>query len=232
MAEERDSGKRVQDMPPLYQEMGLLEQFNLPPGVIRVLRRNQRAIWTVLAALLLFALALSAYSAYSGHRQEKAAAALDAALRAQSGQRELLQQVQNDFAATPSALWADVALARLDEREGKADDAIQRYQGIRTRLDKKSPLLAPVLAKLAAMEEQKKNWEAAISYYQELEQLQGYAADAHLHMGRVYEAQGKKEEALARYKRFLDDTATAGEQADADPRRQMISSHIELLQAR
>lgn len=232
MAEEHDTGKKVQGIPPLYQETGLLERFNLPPGLIRVLRRNQRAIWTALALVLVLALGLSAYNAYTDHRRSKAATALDAALQAQSGQRELLQGVQDEFGDTPSALWAEVALARLDEKEGKLDDAIRRYQGLQTRLNDKSPLLAPLLGKLAALEEQKKDWEAALTHYRELGRLDGYGADANLAMGRVYEAQGKKEEALASYRQFLEDTATPGEQADADPRRQMIAIRIELLQAR
>ena len=229
MAEQRGAERIPQDLPPLFQEVGLLEQFNLPPKLIRFLRRHLRAIWLVIVAIVVIAVAIAAFSAYRDNRMEKAAIALDVAMQAQDGRRELLQNVQADFAATPSALWAEIALARLDEQEGKIGEATQRYQTVRGRLVSASPLTPLVLGKLAALEEQQKNWEASMAYYQELAQLDGFAADAHLGLGRIYEAQSKKEEALAMYGKFLELTAITTDEAGADPRRQMILSYIELL---
>ena len=232
MAEQRSAERISQDLPPLFQEAGLLEQFNLPPKLIRFLRRHQRTIWLVIVTIMVIAVAIAAYNAYRDNRAEKAAIALDAAMQAQDGRRELLQKVQTDFTSTPSALWAEIALARMDEQENKADEAIQRYQAVRARLVAASPLTPLVLGKLAALEEQKKNWDASLAYYQELSKLDGFAADAHLGLGRVYEAQGKKEEALAMYGKFLELTAITSEESGADPRRQMILSYIELLRAK
>lgn len=231
MAEQHGADKRLQDLPPLFQESGLLEQFNLPPKLIRFLRRYQSAIWAVIAAAIVLALALAGYNAYTGHRRAKGAEALDTAMQAGENRRDLLAQVRDDYASTPSALWAEVALARMNEQENKADEAIQRYQAVRARLKPGSQLMPLVLGKLAALEEQKKNWEAALAYYQELGKIDSFAADAHLNMGRLYEAQAKKDEALAMYKKFLEFTAAGTEQSGPDPRRQMIQSHIELLQA-
>lgn len=232
MAEQREAERKQQDMAPLFQEAGLLEQFNLPPKLIRFLRRNQRAIWGTITAAVVIALAIAAFNAYKNHRVYKAAVALDVAMQAQEGQRDLLHKVQDDFSATPSALWAGIALARLDEQEGKLDAAIQKYQGVRAQLIASSQLTPLVLGKLAGLEEQKKNWDAALAYYRELGQIDGFAAGAHLSMGSIYEAQGNKDEALAMYRKFLELTAVTIEESGVDPRRQMILSRVELLQAK
>ncbi len=232
MAEQQGAEKRQQDLPPLFQGAGLLEQFNLPPKLIRFLRRHQRTLWLLLSACIVLAVAVAAYNTYQDSRMEKAAIALDAALQNKDARREMLQQVQNDYAATPSALWAAIALARMDEEEKKTDEAIQRYQAVRAKLEQKSPLIPLVLGKLAALEEEKKNGDAALAYYQEMAKLDGFAADAYLNMGRIYEEQGKKDDALGMYKQFLDFTAVTTEASGTDPRRQMIQSHIELLQAK
>lgn len=232
MAEQHGAERKLQDLPPLFQETGLLEQFNLPPKLIRFLRHNQRAIWAVIAAALVLALAVAGYNAYTDHRRAKGAEALDAAMQAGESRRDLLQQVRDEYSSTPSALWAEIALARMDEQENKADEAIQRYQAVRAKLKQGSQLLPLVLGKLASLEEQKKNWDASVAYYQELAKLDGFVADAHLNMGRLYEDQGKKDEALGMYKKFLEFTAVTTEQSGPDPRRQMIQSHIELLQAK
>ena len=232
MAEQHGAERRPQDLPPLFQEAGLLEQFNLPPKLILFLRRYQSAIWAVFASAIVLALAVAGYNAYTDHRSAKAAEALDTAMQAGEGRRDLLVQVRDDYSSTPSALWAEVALARMDEQENKADEAIQRYLAVRAKLKPSSHLIPLVLGKLAALEEQKKNWDASLAYYQELAKIDGFAADAHLNMGRLYEAQAKNDEALAMYKKFLEFTAVTTEQSGTDPRRQMVQSHIELLQAK
>ena len=40
MAEPNSAGRTPQEPPPLYHEAGLLEEFNLPPKVIRYLRAH------------------------------------------------------------------------------------------------------------------------------------------------------------------------------------------------
>lgn len=231
MAEQHGADKRLQDLPPLFQESGLLEQFNLPPKLIHFLRRNQSTIWVLVAAAIVLALAVAGYNTYTDHRWARGAEALDTAMQAGEGRRDLLQQVRDDFSSTPSALWAQVALARMDEQENKVDQAIESYQAVRAKLKPDSQLLPLVLGKLGTLEEQKKNWDASLAYYQELAKIDGFAADAHLNMGRLYEAQAKKDEALAMYKKFLEFTAVTTEQSGVDPRRQMVQSYIELLQA-
>lgn len=105
MAEQREAEKNA-GYGATFQEAGLLEQFNLPPKLIRFLRRNQRTIWGTIAAAVAIALAIAAFNGYKNHRVYKAAVALDVAMQAQEGQRDLLHKVQDDFSTTPSALWA------------------------------------------------------------------------------------------------------------------------------
>ena len=52
--------------------------------------------------------------------------------------------------------------------------------------------------------------------------LSDLAPDAALAMGRIYEAQDKKAEALTMYKKFVEATAISLEESGVDQRRQMI----------
>lgn len=72
----------------------------------------------------------------------------------------------------------------------------------------------------------------ALGYLERLEGIAGRAPDTALAMGRIYETQDKKAEALAMYKKFVEATAISLEESGVDQRRQMIMSHMELMQAR
>ena len=232
MAEPNSAGRTPQEPPPLYHEAGLLEEFNLPPKAIRYLRAHQRQLWTIFGLALALVLVLAGIDSYRGHWLKKGAEALDAALHAESGQREQLEKLLADYGATPSALWAEVELARLDEQAGKTEAAVSRYQAVLGKLKRDSKLEPLVLGKLAGLEENRKHWDAALGYLERLEGIAGRAPDAALAMGRIYEAQGKKAEALAMYKKFVEATAISLEESGVDQRRQMIMSHMELMQAR
>ena len=230
MTAQNGPGKMPPDSPPLYHEVGLLEQFNLPPHVIRFIRAHQRQLWRIFACVVALALLVAGIDAYRNHRQIKAAEALDAALQAESGQREQLAQVSKKYSSTPSALWAEVTLAQLDEEEKKISEAIKRYQSILAWLKPDSQLEPLIRGKLAGLEEQQKNWSAALAHYEVLGKQEDYAAESRLGMARMYEALGQKERALARYKKFVELTAVSTAESGEDPRRQLVLAHLELLQ--
>ena len=163
---------------------------------------TRQGLWTIFGLALALVLVLAGIDSYRGHRLKKGAEALDAALHAESGQREQLEKLLADYGATPSALWAEVELARLDEQAGKTEAAVSRYQAVLDKLKRDSKLEPLVLGKLAGLEENRKHWDAALGYLKRLEGIAGRAPDAALAMGRIYETQGKKAEARAMYRDF------------------------------
>ena len=224
-------GQPPKDSPPLFHEYGLLEQFNLPPKAIRFIRANQRKIWGVVIACAAAALLIAGIDAYFDYRLKKAAEALDAAMQASGAeQRELLAGVSRKYGSTPSAQWAEVNLARLDEEGGKPEEAIARYRKLQGKFPKNSPMQPLLLGRMAALEEGREQWDAALSLYKSLSENNEFAPDAFLGMGRIHEARGKKDEALAMYKKFVEYTAVSTEESGVDPRRQMVLTRLEEMQ--
>lgn len=211
------------------QPVGLLEQFNLPPRLIAFIRRNQRAIWVTVIVGCLLAIGVAAYSAYRDNRTAKAASALDTALIAKQDTRQLLDRVVQDFASTPSAQWAKIELAALEEREGQPAKAIARLEEINATLPAQSLLKPLVVSKLAGLYENTKQLDKSLAMYTELATREEFAAEAYRAMGRVNEQLGKKEEAAAMYGKYLESAATSSVQGQADPSREMVQFRLNQL---
>ncbi len=217
---------------PLGPPPGLLEQFNLPPKVIAFVRRNQRMIWVAVVACAMVSVAVSGYTTYRDHRAAKAASALDAALMAKTDLRQRLEQVGRDFAATPSALWANIELAQMDEKEQQPGKALARYEQINTGLSAKSPLKPLLLFKIATLLEREKQFDKALATHGQLAGFAHFAAEAHRAMGRINEAQGNKDQAAAMYAKYLELTAVPpeqGRQAPPDPERELVQFRLNQL---
>jgi predicted negative regulator of RcsB-dependent stress response len=229
MAEQSAFDRKNIELQTLAPPMGLLEHFNLPPAVIKFIRRNQRAIWTAVTGVVILIVAISAYTSYRQYRIEKAASALDAALVATQDKRQLLDKVVQEYGSTPSGLWAQIELGFLDEKEGQGAKAITRFEEINTALAAKSLLKPLVLSKLGALYENEKQFDKALALYSELAGRQGFAPDAYRAMGRVNEQLGKTEEAAAMYGKYLELTVVQGGEGKADPVREMVQSRLNQL---
>ena len=217
---------------PLGPPPGLLEQFNLPPRAIAFLRRNQRLIWVVVAVCAALAVAVSGFTTYRDHRAAKAASALDAALLAKADNRQLLEQVTREYASTPSALWAGIELAWMDEKEQQRGKALGRYEQFNASLPSTSPLKPLILFKIAALQEQEKQYDQALATNGQLAGLAGFEAEAVRSMGRIHETMGNKEQATVMYSRFLELTtvkAEQGQQAPRDPERELVQFRLNQL---
>lgn len=229
MAEQSAFDRKNIQLQTLSPPMGLLEQFNLPPAVITFIRRNQRAIWMVVAGCVFLAVAVSGYTSYRQYRAGTAASALDVALEAKQDSRALLEKVVQEYSSTPSSLWAKVELAFLDEKEGQRPKAITRFEEINAGLAVQSLLKPLVLGKLAALHEDEKQFDKALVYYTELAGKEGFAAEAYRAMGRVNEQLGKSAEAATMYGKYLELTPSQGGQQRIDPVREMVQARINQL---
>lgn len=229
MAEQTTVDRDAIKLQPLAPPMGLLEQFNLPPKTIALIRRNQGAIWTVIVLGVVLALAISGYSTYREYQEDKAASALDAALIAKQGNRQLLDKVVREYGANAAGLWAKIELARLEEKEGQRAKAISRLEEINAGLAAGASLKPLILSKLAGLYELEQQADKALGIYTELSGNEWFAAEAYRAMGRLHEQAGKKEEAAAMYGKYLELTGAQIGQAKADPTREMVQSRLNQL---
>ncbi|MCI5138391.1 MAG: hypothetical protein D3922_08235, partial [Candidatus Electrothrix sp. AR1] len=61
------------------QHNGVLDQLDLPPGVVEFLQKNQRKIWTVVIIVATVIIVAALYDSYRTYTTNKAAKAYDAA---------------------------------------------------------------------------------------------------------------------------------------------------------
>lgn len=228
MAEQNTLDRDAIKLQPLTP-MGLLEQFNLPPNVVRFIRRYQQAIWMGISALVILAVAAAVYSTYREHAATKAPSALDAALTAKQDNRRLLEEVAREYGSTTSGLWARIELGLLDEREGQRQQAIARLAEVNSGRGVPTHLKPMLLTKLSGLHEQEGQFDQAIVLATELAAIEGFAPHAYRTLGRLNEQLGRKEEAAAMYAKYLELTEGAASPGGVDPVRDMVQTRLNLL---
>jgi predicted negative regulator of RcsB-dependent stress response len=208
---------------------GVLDQLNLPPGLIRFLRKNQRTIWIVVAVIATVVTVVALYDSYRTYQENKAVSAYDAALQA-TGQekRDRLAALAEQYGSTHIAPWAMIELARMDSDEGNIDAALGQLDKVNKLTGHKNPLKPLVLYRIAGLDEEKKDLGQAVPLYQELAAFPGFEADAHYALGRIYAVQGKKAEALTEYQQYLSLVEKAGT-ANTDPRKDLVEYAMKAL---
>jgi len=214
------------DTPP-----GLLEQLNLPPAVVSFMRRNQRTIWIVTAVIALAVVTWNLYSYYTNIRIEKAASALTEAMREEGAvKEEMLVKLIDEYGSAPAALWGRIELAHLSVEKGDLEKAIQQFNDVKNNVPARSPVTPLVLYALGALHENMNELDKAVAAFSELSGFKGFEASSSEALGRVYEAQGKKEKALEMYKKALgtDQEGEAG--FSGNPNRETIQARINSLQ--
>ncbi len=196
------------------QHNGVLDQLDLPPGLIEFLQKNHRKIWTVVSIVAAVIIIAALYDTYRTYTLNKAAKAYDAALLLEGEQRKAaLEKVEEDFSSTPSAGWSQIQLSRLDQEAGKYKEAVERLEALKGELGEEDLLRPLVLANLGALYEQEKALDKAVAAYELLQKKEGFEALALNGLGRVYETMGKKDQAVAMYQRYMSLTEKKGEAA-------------------
>ncbi len=183
---------------------GLLEHLNLPLKVIDFIRKNQRILQIAIAIIVISVVVWALYGSHRESTGEEASTALSTALQTdKSSQAEALRSVIDKYAGTSSALWARVELGHLDMKNGSFADAAKKYAEILPSLKTANPLRPLVLFGLAQALEGEKRFEEASKQYDLLKNIKGYEQIAYAGMGRIEEAQGHIDKAIAIYNDFL-----------------------------
>ena len=187
------------------QKHGLLEEFNLPPKAILFIRKNKRNLIIGLVCCVLAIMGWSSLSYYLAKQNDRAAALLAEAVGqgAVEQRKVLLQKVIDEYGRTGSAMWAKVEMGHLAFDAQQHDEAIRVYLGVRDELAKSSPVYPLVLLNLAQAYENKNGLPEALVVYKSLAEIKGFAGEAYLAMGRIYELQKAVPQAKEMYGKVL-----------------------------
>ncbi|XOF34567.1 MAG: YfgM family protein [Candidatus Electrothrix sp. YB6] len=200
------------------QHNGVLDQLDLPPGLVEFLQKNQRKIWTMVGIAAVVVITVSLYTSYRTHMLNNAVTAYDHALLLDGDQKKAaLQKVAEDYSSTPSATWSRIELAHIEQETGNLSAAIDRLEELKSGLKEKDLLRPLVLANLGGLYEQNKQADKAITTYEKLKKISGFEAMALSSLGRVYETKGEKDKAVAAYQRYMSLTGKKDAQ-DGDGR--------------
>lgn len=221
--------KRLTEETTMDQVEGLLEHFNLPPKTIIFIRKNQRIIQFIVGLIIVAVVAWSLYGSYAEKQREEAASALSMALEKESDVRaSALNDVVTTYGKTSSALWAEVELAHLDMKNELFSAAAEKYNTLGQKIDEGNPLKPLIMFGLGQAYEAEKRYTEASAQYNLLKEFKGYEPVAYIGLGRLEEAQGNIDKAIAILNNFV---LTVGDDASFAQSRSEVEAKIARLKA-
>jgi predicted negative regulator of RcsB-dependent stress response len=184
---------------------GLLEELNLPPGVIAFFRKNARTLQVGMICGVVLVLAWVSYSYYSGIQEKKGASLLATGMQTESSEQrvQILENVIKDYGRTSAARWSKLELANLEYKDGRYAEAATKYEDILDALPAKNPLTPLTRLNLAQCYEQMEQYDKAIAQYNLLKKSPGFANQAYLGLGRLYMTKNDTVQAGQAYKEYL-----------------------------
>ncbi len=194
---------------------GVLDQLNLPEGVVRFIRDNEKTLKIVAVIIVVTVVAGSLYKSYREKRLESAASDLSVALQAEGNSKiSALEKVAADYSGTPSALWAQVELGHEAMKSGEYTKAAARYTAVRKKVREKNPQFALLTYGIGQANEAAADYAAASVAYGELKDIAGYEDEGYRGLARVLEAQGDRKKALSVYEEYMG--TFLGEKTDSE----------------
>jgi len=189
----------------LYVEpKGVLDQLNLPAGVVKFLRNNKTILQITIIVVVITVVTGSLYNSYRTKRMEDSASSFSISMET-TGENKVkaLQQVVTDYSGTASAFWASTELGHMAMKAGEYKKAGSYYTEVRDEIAETNPMFGLLTFGIAQSEEADKNYSSASATYLTLKGIAGYEDEGYMGMARVFEAQGKNQEALAIYEEYM-----------------------------
>lgn len=186
-------------------QRGLLEELNLPPGVISFIRSNSRNLQIGLAGIVILVLAWIFIDYYTETQERKGTSLLATGLMAKSTEerQQTLENVTLDYGRTDAARWARIELAHLDYDAGRFEAAATKYQEILGEVSADNPLVPLIRLNLAQSFEELGQYDEAVAQYVLLKNGPGFTNLAYWALGRIYTKQGDPVQAHSNYEEFL-----------------------------
>ncbi len=208
---------------------GLLEALNLPPGVVKYARRNQKTIYFVSFFIVIAVVTWSLYGSYHEKKINQSGSALSIAKKEPVLVRpDALHKVLSDYPGTKAALWANVELAHEDMRNNQYAAAAEKYSSVRKEIKEKDPLYPLLTFGIAQAMEMEKQYPEAITEYTTIKNFIGYEGVGYLGKARVFEMQDEIDQALLVYEEYM--ATFSGEDLNS-PDRLFVQEKITGLKA-
>jgi predicted negative regulator of RcsB-dependent stress response len=208
MSDKSASKKENVETIDIEKKRELLEELNVPPQVIKFIKKNSRNLQIVAVCIVVAILAWTAYDYYREAQKDSSTALLQTALKETDSEKrdQLLNDVATQYSGTDAALWSRLELAHNAYDGGKLDEAATKYESVLKSLSSSNPLSPLVLYSLAQTYEASKEIDKALGAYTRLIKYTGFAAEGHLGSGRMYEKKGDLQQARASYEKIKDVT--------------------------
>lgn len=224
------SKKNIQSQQPDTRS-GLLEELNLPPGLISFIRKNTTQIQIGLICIVVLVLGWVFYDYYTVMQDQKGASLLASGLQIESTEEKVkvLENVIKEYGRTDAARWSKLELAHIDNKEGRFEAAVAKYKEILGALPAGNPLAPLTRLNLAQSYEQAGQYDEAIAQYKLLKESTGFAQQAYLGLGRLYMA---KEDAAQARMAFTELLSSLEDTAAPDPGlKSLIEAKLAALDA-
>ncbi|KPK27076.1 MAG: hypothetical protein AMJ61_06895 [Desulfobacterales bacterium SG8_35_2] len=169
---------------------GLLEELNLPPGLVAYIRKNSRNLQIGLICLAVLVFSWIFFDYYTEMQEKKGASLLASGLQTESTEQrvELLENVIRDYGRTDAARWSKLELAHLEYKEGRFAAAAAKYKEILDDLPAENSLVPLTRLNLAQSYEQAGQYDEAIAQFNLLKKSVGFTNQAYMALGRIYMA--------------------------------------------
>lgn len=189
----------------LGEKRSILDELHLPPAVASFLRNNSKTLIIVALCMVLMILGWTFYKNYTKSRNDKAAAALVAAMQVTDEAKRIqeIDRVVTEFSGTDAAHWGRLELAHIDYQANKFENAVRQYKAVLDDLSADSGLVPLVIYSIGQAYEQLQDVDSALQYYQSLSQIPGFAGEGYLGLGRLYEVKEELEKAREVYEKYL-----------------------------
>ena len=187
------------------EKRSLLDELHLPPEVASFIRNNSKTLIAVALCTVLIILGWTFYKNYTASRNDKAAAALVEAMQVteEAGRIQAIDRVVAEFPGTDASQWGRLELAHIDYQGNNFESAALKYKAILDDLSSDSGLVPLVIYSLGQANEQLRDFDKALQYYQTLSEIPGFVGEGYLGMGRLYEEKNELEKTREVYEKYL-----------------------------
>ena len=195
---------------------GVLDQLQLPPALVTFLQKNQKSIWRIVIIVAVVVTGVSLYTSWRNHKLNSASMTYDQAVEIENTQEQKVafQKIIAEHKSTPSALWSQIALAHLAQKEKNFKSAIKQLKAVEDEVSEKSPLRPLLLVNLGSLYEQEKQFDQAEAVYRQLKEHKGFEPMALDNLGRIYEAKGDTNKAVQFYQQYMGLTEMGKDKKD------------------
>jgi len=208
---------------------GLLEHFNLPPAIIAFIRKNLRSIQVILVLLVAVVIGVSLYTSYRERIIQEGASALSSAMNlAGDEEKAALEKVSTEYSSTKAGMWAKIELAHIAMKNGDFQPAAEQYATVLKEVKESNPAFPLIVYGLAQAYEAEKKFGDATVEYDKLKDIKGYEQLGYAALGRIAEAQGDIEKAIATYNNYI---LAAGDDPEKTSTVEEFSQQINRLKA-